>query len=53
MRPEISLSFTFKQSGIGVTGRGNVWLNGDSIDGRITKDNEPGRPFMWSGTQRK
>jgi hypothetical protein len=47
------LSFTFKQPGIGVTGQGNFWLNGDSLDGRMTKNNEPGKPFMWTGTRRK
>ena len=47
------LGFTFTQPTLGVTGQGNFWLQGDSIDGRMSKDTEPGTPFMWTGTRRK
>jgi hypothetical protein len=47
------LGFTFTQPSLGVTGQGNFWLQGDAIDGRMTKNTEPGKPFMWTGTRRK
>ena len=47
------LGITFTQPTLGVTGQGNFWLQGDSIDGRMSKDTEPGIPFMWTGTRRK